>query len=469
MPRPSALSSRCRTVLSTRDRYALFVAILAFVALTAPLSASAQATDDTVDAELEALETELQESDLESPSLATPADENAPPEGVDDELERLEMEVSQGASSDQGDTQLPTRAAAMPGAGSGVVASMNPDISLIADFALAWFSEEPSLLGGHDATQTGFNLQGLELGLAAGIDPYWRFDSHILLSLFGLEIEEAYATTLALPFGLQARAGQFLTNFGRVNPTHLHAWNFTTQPLVLGKFFGGEGLRGLGAELGGLLPLPWLASWTLSAQNIAGGATGRSFLASDSDLTALSDLSVAFRLEQFWDVGSRTGALLGINAINGPNSSGRGNRSDIYGVDLLLKRTVTGNRGRSELGWQSEVMLRRRQDAGASDEATGTVLQDWGAYTEVFFSPDLFWSVAARYERVSGLEGDPLDPDWRHTRQRGALSLSYMPSHFSRLRLEYGLDHQPDGVHPLVHMVFLQLDLVAGAHGAHAY
>lgn len=456
--------TRYRSALRSRGVGSLLVAALAIV-LIAPRTASAQQSDDAVDAELDALEAEL-----ESPLPGTPVEEDSRREGVDEELERLEREASgDGArpvSVERG-VPLPTRSAEVPGA--GIITSMNPDISLIADFALAWFSDEPSLMGGHDATQTGFNLQGLELGLAAGIDPYWRFDSHILISLFGLEVEEAYATSLALPFGLQARAGQFLTNFGRVNPSHLHAWNFTTQPLVLGKFFGGEGLRGLGAELGGLLPLPWLASWTVSAQNIAGGATGRSFLASESDINALTDLSVAFRLEQFWDVSRRTGLLLGLSAINGPNSSGRANRSDIYGVDLLLKRTVTGSRGRSELGWQSEVMLRRRQDGGAIDEPTGTVLQDWGGYTELFYSPSLFWNVAARYERVSGVEDDPLDPSWRQARQRGAVSLSHMPSHFSRLRLQYSLDHLPEPESPLIHMVFLQLELVAGAHGAHAY
>ncbi|RAL25331.1 zinc-regulated TonB-dependent outer membrane receptor [Lujinxingia litoralis] len=384
---------------------------------------------------------------------------------IEAELEALEAELN---TTEPRPSSAEPRPSAPPNP-TGALPSLNPDISLIADFALAWFSDDPELMGGHDASKMGFNLQGLELGLSAGIDPYWRFDSHILISLFGLEVEEAYATTLALPANLQVRAGQFLTRFGRVNPTHLHAWNFTTQPLVLGKFFGGEGLRGLGVEVGQLLPLPWMASWTLSAQSIAGAATGRSFLASAEDLEQLQDLTVSARLEQFWDLSAHSGLLLGLSAANGPNSSGRGNRSDIFGVDLLLKRTVTGPRGRSELGWQSEWMLRRRQDPGPPDQEGGSVLQDWGGYTELYYSPSLTWRAAARLEHVSGRADDPLDPQWINARQRGALSLSYTPSHFSRLRLEYGINHLPDAVQPRVHMVFLQLDLVAGAHGAHRY
>ena len=57
---------------------------------------------------------------------------------------------------------------------------------------------------------------------------------------FGVEVEEAYLTTLALPANLQVRASQFLTRFGRLNSTHPHAWDFTDQPLVNGRFFGGE-------------------------------------------------------------------------------------------------------------------------------------------------------------------------------------------------------------------------------------
>src|SRR5690606_29230460 len=123
----------------------------------------------------------------------------------------------------------------------------------------------------------------------SSIDPYFRFDSSILLGLFGLEIEEAYGTTLALGAGFQARVGQYLTAFGRANPTHVHQWNFVTQPLIIGKFFGGESLRGLGAELSQVVPLPWYVNWRVSVQNIAGQATGRSFLASDADIEKLTD------------------------------------------------------------------------------------------------------------------------------------------------------------------------------------
>ena len=111
---------------------------------------------------------------------------------------------------------------------------MLPNISIILDVAAAMFSDDDNLQGGaHDPNSNGFNLQQLELSLNKSVDPYFRFDSNIVFSLFGVEVEEAYATTIDLPWNLQVRAGQFLTRFGRINPTHPHSWDFVEPPLPL--------------------------------------------------------------------------------------------------------------------------------------------------------------------------------------------------------------------------------------------
>lgn len=410
----------------------------------------AEDVENDIDAELDALEAEVEERFDETSEADDSVDE------IEDEFDIVD---------------LPSPMQSFGYGAHAATQTMNPDISLIADFALAWFSDDPDLVGGHDPGDVGFNLQGLELGIQAAIDPYFRFDSFILFSQFGVEIEEAYGTTLNLPWSLQLRMGQFLTSFGRINPTHLHAWNFVIQPLALGKFFGGEGLRGLGLETSQLLPLPWLAEWTLAVQNIGGGATGRSFLSSTAEIESLLDLTVSGRLEQYWDLADNIGLLFGLSAVNGPNSTGRNNRSDVFGADLLLKWNPAVAGGYRELGWQSEFLLRRRQSPGPADETDGEVLQDWGGYSELYYSPNLLWRFAGRYEYVAGIDNDPLDPGWNEDRQRVSANLTWYPSHFSRLRFEYALDSMPyrsEG-DELVHMAFIQLELVAGAHAAHSY
>jgi hypothetical protein len=108
---------------------------------------------------------------------------------------------------------------------------MAPNLSLILDTAFAAFGGgAPDQRGAHDPSRTGFNLQQLELHASAAVDPFFRFDANLVFALFGVEIEEAYVTSLALPGGLQARAGQFLTRFGRRNPARATAGSAPSSP-----------------------------------------------------------------------------------------------------------------------------------------------------------------------------------------------------------------------------------------------
>lgn len=148
-------------------------------------------------------------------------------------------------------TQTSTSSASIGQSIMAAVQSMNPDMALTADFALAWFSEKTNYqTGAHDPTSTGFQLQQLEMTLGASVDHIFRMDVNLVFSLSGVELEEAYATTLGLPWNLQLRAGQFLSRFGRINPTHPHTWDFVDQPFVIGKFYGAEGNRGPKTNIG---------------------------------------------------------------------------------------------------------------------------------------------------------------------------------------------------------------------------
>lgn len=198
---------------------------------------------------------------LSSASGATFAQPDPPPPLTPEEQRALEEALASDAAAEDERAAAgpppgatPSSPALTPGgafeAASQSLASMNPSLSLILDAGLAWFSDEHTLQrGGHDPRATGFFLQQLELAAGASVDPFLRFDANLVFTPEGVELEEAYATTLALPFALQARGGQLLTRFGRQNPTHPHAWAFVDRPLVLGAYLGSEGSRGVGAEL----------------------------------------------------------------------------------------------------------------------------------------------------------------------------------------------------------------------------
>src|SRR5688572_27324513 len=159
------------------------------------------------------------------------------------------------------------------------------DIGLVGTFAAGGSTASDiaggTQLGGHDPNQRGFTVQGLEASFTGAVDPYFRGQANVLFAVDAegesfLELEEAFGETVSLPANLQLRAGQYLTEFGRHNPTHPHSWAFVDTPLVNGRFLGGDGLRNPGARLSWLMPTPFYSELGLSVQN-SHGETASSF------------------------------------------------------------------------------------------------------------------------------------------------------------------------------------------------
>ncbi|WP_141322791.1 zinc-regulated TonB-dependent outer membrane receptor [Myxococcus sp. AB025B] len=355
----------------------------------------------------------------------------------------------------------------IPGASSG---TNFLDMSFILDVAAAAFtSKEPLQGGAHDPTRNGFNLQQLELSIGSVVDPYFRFDANIVYSQFGVEIEEAYGTTLALPASLQVRAGQFLTRFGRLNATHPHAWDFVDQPFAMSRVFGGEGNRGLGVELSWLTPLPWFVEVTGSLTDATGEATARSFLASSGDrVLSPLDLQATGVVKQFFPLSDDLSFMWGLSGATGPNPTGYRNRTDIFGTDLYLRYRPITEASNTLVSLQVEALYRRRQ-------VPGDVLTDFNSYAQLAWRFSQRWATAARYELGTAAKGedgqvavDPLDPEWTKRRDRVSVNLTFWPTEFSRLRFQAARDNarwrdEAD------YSAFLALELVTGAHGAHAF
>ena len=350
-------------------------------------------------------------------------------------------------------------ATAPSGSIMGTLQSMNPDLSLILDAAFAAFdTAQPLELGGHDPSQPGFNLQQVELHLSANVDPYFRLDSNIVYKQDEVELEEGYATSLALPANLQVRVGQFLTRFGRLNPTHPHQWHFVDEPLVNGKFFGSDGNRGVGAEVSWLTFLPWYAEIIVSANNVADACCARSY-ALNTPLGSYRDALWTGAIKQFFSLSDDLSLLWGLSAQTGP---GDGGRTAIYGTDIYLHYSPLDSPNRQGLSLQIETMLRRR------DVPAAPTLSDFGGYAEVLWNITPRWEIGGRGEYVSGLADDPLDPEWTQARTRYAAQVTFYPTHFSRLRLQGAID-RPGWLDTPIYAGFLALEVVTGAHGAHAY
>ncbi len=355
---------------------------------------------------------------------------------------------------------------------------LNPDISVGGLFSLTQFNKDTPLVfnSGHDPKVNGFNLQQMEISFQSNVDPYFRADIHSVFSADGIELEEAYGTTLALPGGLQVKAGQFFTAFGRNNPTHPHTWDFANKPIILGRFFGGDGMRNPGAQISWLTPLPWFSEVIISGQSSTGNlATSfRTSQLSDSSITAvttmraIADLAYLFRTNHFVSLSEEWSLNLGGSYLTGPNAMGGSLRTDILGGDLYLKYRNPSSL--SFVGLQLEALRRLYAvPAGKTD--------DWGWYTQLIFrlpEPWQRWHLGIRYDWASTKtaptfdSGSPgSDPD-SAKRWRVSPVVTFYPSEFSKVRLQYDYDTQEDNT-PAQHAVSLQFEFLIGAHGAHQF
>lgn len=365
-------------------------------------------------------------------------------------------------------------------------------------------------LGGHDPNQRGFTVQNLETTLAGAVDPYLRGQANIIMQIDRqgesfLEVEEAFLETLSLPGRLQIKAGQYFTEFGRLNQFHPHAWDFVDTPLVNGRFLGPDGLRSAGARISWLAPTPFYSEFFFSIQN-SQGETAASFRndnggepifgrqVEQGSVKSLGDLLFVPRYVTSFDISDSQTLVLGASAAFGPNSSGPDNETEIYGLDAFWKwRPVTQAKGFPFVSWQTEAMLRRyragafdwdlngnglldpeERDANGdlvSDVLPGETLKDWGFYSQVLWGIRPRWVLGLRgdylagvtedYERIYGRDLNRAD------RWRVSPNLTWYPSEFSKLRLQYNYDdRQGLGVD---HSIWLQFEFLLGSHAAHKF
>jgi len=428
------------------------------------------------------------------------------PEGDDDALNEAIREIEQST---------PPASPSPAGPGSSDIYSTRVgaaqlrfiDLSLDALFAVGTSTERDESLeslqgGGHDPRKRGFTVQNVELSFLGAIDPYFTGEAHIIYFIDPIEgesvfeLEEAFLRTQALPWGLQVEAGQFFTEFGRLNPQHPHQWEWQDQPVINTRLLGPDGLRNPGVRLGWLTPLPWYSEIHGGIQN-ANGETAASFLASDElieerpiggrpfverDVRSLADILYLLRWDNGFDLTEELSARGGISGLAGPNSSGNDGSTVIYGADAVFKwRRIPNDKGWPFVTFQTEVMRRHYHADAAVDEGDpldpaddvafdNETLRDWGLYTQVLWGFWRPWAAGIRYDYARGENGDGRSNDpFRDERHRVSPLVAYFPSEFSRLRLQYNYDHATHLDSNEAHSVWFGVEFLFGAHAAHSF
>lgn len=342
--------------------------------------------------------------------------------------------------------------------------------------------------GDHDPKARGFTLPNTEITFDGSVDPYFKGFANIVYKIdkdgeSAVELEEAYLQTTSLPYNLQLKAGQFVTEFGRQNPQHPHSWAFVDQPLVLNRMFGPDGLRSQGLRVSWLAPTPFYTEAMVTIANST-GETAWSFLSPDATeihggavgsrtVDKVGDLLIAPRLATSFDLTGTQTLVLGASGAFGPNNSGASARTRILGLDAYWKwKRAAAQQGFPFLSLQAEA-LKRGYDAeprasldGEGVLLPGEVLKDKGAYAQVL------WGIKPRI--VAGLRADWVKADSalssgenRTTRSRISPNFTWYPTEFSKFRVQYNYDDRKElGVD---HSLWFQFEFLLGAHAAHRF
>ncbi len=193
--------------------------------------------------------------------------------------------------------------------------------------------------------------QEVEIGATGFVDPYVRADVFFdfgegvdidrargarFRRRLDASIEEAYLTTLSLPYGLQVRGGRMRPQFGLLGHLHPHDLPQIDPPNVLTNFLGQERLKENGVEASWVAPLPFfleLRSGVFSGDNETAFGVG-----------SIRNPLVTGRIKTFFELGDDHAIQLGLSGATGPNTGfdpdrepGHGTRTILAGADFKYK------------------------------------------------------------------------------------------------------------------------------------
>ncbi len=370
--------------------------------------------------------------------------------------------------------------------------AFNPQISMILDGRYASYQNNPDnyqLPGyslGNEAGlfSDGFSLGESELTLSSNIDQI--FYGQITLAFADnngsteVGVEEAFAQTSSLFDGLTIKMGRFFSAMGYLNGQHAHAWDFADAPLVyralFGDQYGGDGLQfsyvaptdlfvQVGAEL-------FSGSRFPSAGNHSGVGTWTTFAKIGDDFNSENSWQMGLSHWQASKVDKRES-----NSLNNAGTTLFSGDSKINALDLVYKWTPNSSNKSFKL--QFEYFDRDEDGDIAIDDFLSADISTYhghqkGWYAQGIYQLDKQWRTGLRYDHLSshasgsnglvlnnaGLESHGYKP------ARYSAMLEWLPSEFSRIRLQYNNDQSyKDSDNQL----FLQYTFSMGTHGAHSY
>ena len=413
--------------------------------------------------------------------------------------------VAAASKAEQSAASAETATATATSARSGENA-FNPAVSLILQGTFARESQDPNnyrlngfVPSGGDVgpPRRSFGLGESELNISANIDPYFRGVAIASLAPEGgVNVEEAYFQTLALPQGLTLKGGRFFSGLGYLNEQHQHAWDFQDAPLAYKAFLGGQ-FRQNG------LQLKWVAPTDLFIELAAEMGSGNNFPGSDRNKNGIGGAALLAHIGG--DIGDsyawRSGlsylrtspnarTYQDVDTLGGAVTNAFSGTAKLWVADAVLKWSPHGNSTYRNVKLQGEY-FRFIQDGSlnyndtAGSAVFGQVSGPFSAtqsgwYTQATWQFLPAWRVGYRYDRLNygsvtnGIVNGGLGPragDFpilaNYSPTRNTVMFDWSPTEFSRIRLQLAADKARRGLTD--NQFFVQYIYSLGAHGAHKF
>ena len=292
-----------------------------------------------------------------------------------------------------------------------------------------------------------------ELGFKGYITPSVRGDVILALEQEYLSsgsvdtevhLEEAFATFLDLPVGIEAAIGRKLVGFGVLNTIHPHHWDFADTPLVMNALFGDHPWFDDGAELGVPILNPTGIGLKMSVgvwngNEIAHGHAHEDVegeadhVEDDHDDDEGSDHDDGEVIE--WDGNIFSGRVIAdfpftdrLSVQAGYSVVGDEGHNLLQGADLVFNYSWPQSHRR--LKWHTEGYA-FDSDNGESDPS--------GLFSVLGLTMDDHWAFGGRYDKTELLADDGQDA-WA-----GTGFVSYYLTHTTYVRGQYQYKEHGDG------------------------
>ena len=388
-----------------------------------------------------------------------------------------------------GDRRAPVGMAPQPTVQGPANPTLLPNISAIGDVV---FDASPDGSTQEDGERAG--IREVELGIQAAVDPYFRADFFLGIHGEGIEVEEAYLSTLSLPWSSQLRLGRFLLPVGKENTTHRPELHTIEHAWVVQDFLGGEGLKGTGLWFSKVLaPFGFYQEIQLAAVDRFGGEDAHGDEAAEPPPVttepankSLAGLGYAARLRNYYDLSDAANVELsgsfatGKRAVHvecvGPDApdcfsgiTGVNARQSLLGADLTLRWKPLDRALYRSFIVRAEWMRQMNVEpdlpvppAGNTAELEDEARDFDGAYLFARYQLTRRVHVGGRYDWLQ----DPEDGGERFSAATAQLTM--FPSEFSKMVLAVERIMPPAGADGFFRILF-QTTFAIGPHRPHPF